>query len=65
VRSIFDKSFITASDDQIRLFYFILGLSKDSFSVKIEKPGMVEDLRNAIIDKEKLITVELQLFKVN
>jgi len=56
--------FITVSDNQIRLFYFILGYSNNSASVKIEKDGMVEDLRDAIIKKEG-ITDKAKLFKVN
>lgn len=62
-RSLINR-FITVSDNQIRLFYFILGHSKNSASVKIEKDGMVEDLRDAIIKKEG-ITDKAKLFKVN
>jgi hypothetical protein len=62
-RSLINR-FITVSDNQIRLFYFILGHSKNSASVKIEKDGTVEDLHNAIIEKEG-ITDESQLLKVS
>lgn len=57
---------ISASDNpELRLFYFILGHSINTFSVKIKKDKMVEDLRNMIIDKEELIANRFQLFKVN
>lgn len=64
----FDKSFITesVSDDQIRLFYFILGHSRNAKSVKVEKNGMVEDLLHAIIKKVGITSEpELELFKVD
>jgi hypothetical protein len=64
LRSSLINHFIIVSDNQIRLFYFILGHSKNSASVKIEKDGMVEDLHNAIIEKEG-ITDQSQLLKVN
>ena len=62
----FDKSFITVSDDQIRLFYFILGHSLDSESVKVKKVGSVEDLLHAIIEKADITDEpQLELFKVD
>ncbi len=67
-RSALDKCYITASDIQTRLFCFILGYSEDSFSVHIETDKMVEDLKDAIIDKTKLTKIlpaQLKLFKVN
>jgi len=44
-RSLINR-FITVLDNQMGLFYFILGYSKNSALVKIEKDGMVEDLHN-------------------
>ena len=48
------RCYITASDNQIRLFCFILDYSEDSFSVKLKTDKMVEDLRDEIIRKAGL-----------
>ena len=56
---------VSVSDNQIRLFCFILGRSENSFSVKVERDKMVEDLCDAIIAKAKLGTNNFQIFKVH
>ncbi len=59
--------YIAVSDDQLRLFCFVLGQSEDAFSVKIERDRIIDDLMETIFNKIKLKDIRLdrvKLFKV-
>jgi hypothetical protein len=59
---------IAVSDDQLRLFCFVLGQSEDAFSVKIERDKIMDDLVRAILNKITVRDVRIdkvKLFKVN
>jgi hypothetical protein len=59
---------IAVSDDQLRLFCFVLGQSEDAFSVKIERDKIIDDLVQAILNEITVRDVRIdkvKLFKVN